>query len=165
MKSPLYNNQRPGFTLIEAVMIMTLLAIITFGMANFIVTMMRGWVLISGRDSALGRGRSALNRMTTEIRRLKKPNNILIYTSSDFKFLDTTSATVEFQQSGANLLRNGDTLVTTLVTPEGLRFTYLGSTGEVVTAKQNIRSIRVWLSLFGGREMVTLESSARVRNL
>ncbi|MCU0641132.1 MAG: hypothetical protein MUC35_03465 [Candidatus Margulisbacteria bacterium] len=159
------DHKRPGFTLIEAVMIIVLLAIISFGIGNFIVTMLNGWVVISGRESALSRGRSALSRMLVELRGLKKPNNISIYTSSDLEFQAVTTAVIRFRQSGTDLLRNSDILVTTLATPEGLRFTYLGATGEVVTAKQDIRAIRVWLLITGGSGLVTLESSARVRNL
>jgi prepilin-type N-terminal cleavage/methylation domain-containing protein len=162
------NNQhqgKAGFTLIEAVMVLALLAILTFSMANFIVTMMSGWVVISGRDTALGRGRSAMNRILTEIRRVRNPASIVTFTSSDLAFQNTAPATVEFQQSGTNLLYNGTTLVTNLVTPEGLRFTYLGSTNEVTAVKQNIRSIRVWLFFSGSSQQITLESSARLRNL
>lgn len=157
--------KRQGFTLIEAVMIITLLAVITFGMANFIVTLMRGWVLISSRDVAAGRGRAALNRMISELRRLKKPNNIITFTASEVRFLDVASQDIDFKQTGSNLYRNSDILATNLTSPEGVRFTYLGSTGEVVAAKQDIRSIRVWLSLAAGAQGITLESSARVRNL
>ena len=146
-------------------MVFTLIAILSFGMGNFIITMMRSWVLISSRDSAANRGRVAMNRMLSELRRLKKPNNIITYTTSEVRFLDISSQDIDFKQTGSNLYRNSDILATNLITPEGLRFTYLGSTGEVVSAKQNICSIRVWLYLSGGTERITFESSARVRNL
>ncbi|MFA5113057.1 MAG: prepilin-type N-terminal cleavage/methylation domain-containing protein [Candidatus Margulisiibacteriota bacterium] len=158
-------NDKKGFTLVEAIIVFTLVAILSFGMANFIVTLMRGWVLISSRDAAAGKARAAMNRMLTEIRRTKKPQNITTYTTAELQFLDLSSQTIDYKQTGTNLMRNSDILATNLVTPEGLRFTYLGSTGEVTAVKNNIRTIRIWLSLYGGTERITLESAARIRNL
>ncbi|MDD4178472.1 MAG: hypothetical protein PHH14_00260, partial [Candidatus Margulisbacteria bacterium] len=64
-----------------------------------------------------------------------------------------------------NLFRNSDLLTTGLASPEGLRFTYLDTTGEATATKQNMRSIRVLLTLTSGTQRTTLESSARIRNL
>jgi len=158
-----HNNN--GFTLIETIIVISLLGVISFGLGSFIMTAMQSWVLISGRESAVNSGRVAMNRLVTEIKRVKKPQNMITYTSSICSFQDVDTQAVTFEQSSANLLRNGSILATGLLTPTGLLFTYLGSTGEVVTAKQNIRSVRVWLSLSAGGQRVTIESAARIRNL
>jgi type II secretory pathway pseudopilin PulG len=159
------SNNRKGFTLVETIMVFTLITILSFGMGNFIITLMRSWALISSRDSATSRGRVAMNRMLSELRRLKKPNNIITYTTAEVRFLDVDSSDIDFKQTGTDLYRNTAILATNLITGEGLRFTYLGATGEVVAAKQDIRSIRVRLYLASGTERITLESAARVRNL
>jgi len=151
--------------LIEAVMIFTLLGLLAFGMSAFIVEAMQGWVTVSGREAAVGNARRAMDRITRELRRIKKPEDIQTMEPSRVQFLDLDSATITFEASGTNLLRNSDTLVTGLISPEGLRFTYLGSTGEVEAVKENVRSIRVWLSLGSGPRVATLESAARIRNL
>ena len=158
-------SKKSGYTLIEMVMILTLIAILSFGMAVFIVNSMQAWILISGWESAVTTARKAMDRMVAELRRIKKPENILVYTTAEVQFLDIDANTVDFKQSGTNLLRNTAVLATGLASPEGLRFTYLNATGEVTGIKQDMRSIRVWLSLSSGAQRTTLESSARIRNL
>jgi hypothetical protein len=158
---------RQGTTLIEAVITIALLAVIFSSISTFIITALRAWVLISGRDSAVGLARGAMNRVTVEIRRINTLSTISTpLASSKLRFQAIGDSTpITFSQEGTNLRRNGDILLTGLATPTGLSFTYLGPTGEVVNSTQNIRSIRVWLSLSAGSQRTTLESSARIRNL
>ena len=157
--------EKKGFTLIETVVVFTLLAIIAFGIGSFIINAMRAWVFMSGRESAVSRARTAMNRMVAELRRIRRPQNILVSTTWECQFLDLAIDNIDFKQSGTSLLRNSDILATGLLSPEGLRFTYLDATGEVISTKLDMRSIRVWLSLASGTQLVTLESSARIRNL
>jgi len=171
-KSPhqrVWCGDKKGVNLVEAVITIVLLAIMLTGISTFIITAMRAWVIISGRESMVGISRGAMNRVTAEIRRIKKPNNITTpLSSSQLQFLDISNVTVTFSQEGTNLRRNSDILATGLVTPTGLIFSYRDSTGEViadVNAKQAVRSIRVWLSFSSGSQRTTLESSARIRNL
>jgi len=159
------SSSKKGFTLIETIVTTTLLAIIAFGIGSFIVTSLQAWVFMSGRESAVGRTRSSINRITAELRRINRPQNILISTDSECQFIDLDINTIDFKQSGTNLLRNNDILATGLASPEGLRFTYLDATGEATSTDLDVRSIRVWLSLTSGTQATTLESSARIRNL
>ncbi len=145
-------------------MVMSLAAILSFTFGGFIITSMQAWLLVSGRDAAVTSGRTALNRITAEMRRIKKAENIIIFSTSECQFLDLDSQNVDFRQSGGSLLRNSDVLAAGLTSPIGLRFTYLDATGEAVAVKQNIRSIRIWLSLNAGGQGATLESAARIRN-
>ncbi len=150
-------------------MVFTLIAILSFGVGNFIVSSIQLWVFISGRQSAVKSSQIAMNRMIGDIRRMKDnnnivPNNVPAYTW-EVTFLDFDSNTVNYRQSGGNLLRNGYVLATGLVSPEGsgLRFTYINASGEVTANKQNMRSIRIWLRLAAGGQSTTLESSSRLR--
>jgi hypothetical protein len=160
------SSNKKGLNLVEAIITIVLLAVIFSSISTFIITALRAWVIVSGRDSAVGLARSAMNRVTAEIRRVNTLTSISTpLATSKLQFQDIGGTTIIFSQEGTNLRRNSDILLTGLATPTGLSFTYLGPTGEVVSAKQNIRSIRVWLSLSAGTQRTTLESSARVRNL
>ncbi|MBI5078655.1 type II secretion system protein [Candidatus Saganbacteria bacterium] len=158
-------SNKPGFTLIEAVVVISLLAIVSFGIGGFILTSMQNWMLTSGREAAVNNARNAMNRVTAELRRINKPANILTAASSKCAFVDISTQVITFEQSAANLLRNSDILAAGLGSPEGLRFTYLDANGNVTAVTQDIRSIRVWLFLFSGGQSTTLESSARIRTL
>ncbi len=159
------NKRKNGFTLIEAVVVFSLLAIITFGLASFIINALQAWLLISNRDAAVATGRVTMNRLVAELRRIKSPSDILVSASTECKFLDLDANTIDFVQTGTNLYRNGDSLCANLAASGGLLFTYLGSTGEVTAVTANMRAVRVKLSLIAGPQMTTLESSARIRNL
>lgn len=156
---------RQGFSLIEAVIVLFLVAVLTFGLGSFIFETIQAWLSVSGRNSATNKASMAMNRITREIRRVKKPQNIQVFTSSEFQFVDIDSQTVDFKQTGSDLLRNGDVLASGLLSPIGLEFTYLDRNGSVAGAKQDIRSVRIWLSLVSGNQLTTLESSSRIRNL
>jgi type II secretory pathway pseudopilin PulG len=154
-----------GLTLVEAIVVVTLMAIITFGIGIYITTSMQAWILISGRDAAVTTARTAMNRMVSELRCIRE---IQSFEASKCDFIDIDMNNIVFMQSGSNLLRtflgSSNILATGLSLTEGLRFTYLDATGEVTAVKENIRSIRIKLYLSSGAQYTTLESSARIRN-
>ena len=154
-----------GLTLVEAIVVVTLMAIITFGIGIYITTSMQAWILISGRDAAVTTARTAMNRMVSELRCIRE---IQSFEASKCDFIDIDMNNIVFMQSGSNLLRtflgSSNILATGLSLTEGLRFTYLDTTGEVTAVKENIRSIRIKLYLSSGAQYTTLESSARIRN-
>src|SRR3989344_4753235 len=143
-----FNKQ--GFTRIETIMIVSLLAVLSFGIGNFIVTSVQNWLLISGRQSAVSAARAAVSRVVAELKRIKKPQNILTAATAECQFIDLNNQIVAFSQSGTNLLRNSDILTTNLASPEGLRFKYLDASGEATDVALDIRSIRVRVYLSSG---------------
>lgn len=154
-----------GFTLIEVVIVISLLMVFSYNIGSFIFTATQSWLQISGREPTVNNTRVALNRMLLELRRIKKPQNITIFTTSECQFLDLDNQTIDYKQTGANLMRNADVMSTGLSTPTGLRFTYLDANSNQTATKQSIRCIRVWLSVLNSGRGITLESSARLRNL
>ena len=156
-----------GYTFIELVIVISLLALLSFIFGAFITESMDAWVFIKARENALGTSRYAIERMVTEFRRIQKPNMIITSTTSEVTFVDIGAGTVTFSQEATNLWRNTDILATGLVSGSGngLRFTYLDANGNSTSVKQNIRSIRVWLKLNKFGQIMILESAARLRNL
>ncbi|MFA4906150.1 MAG: hypothetical protein WC645_06570 [Candidatus Margulisiibacteriota bacterium] len=156
-----------GYTIIELVIIITLLGLLSFVFGAFITESMDAWVFVKARENALGTSRYAIERMVTELRRIQKPNMIITSATSEVSFVDIEGGTVTFSQEATNLLRNSDILATGLVngSGNGLRFTYLDVNGNPTPINQNIRSIRVWLKLNKFGQTMILESAAKVRNL
>ena len=154
-------SSKRAFTLIEAAVVFSLIAILVFGAGSFLLTSMQAWLLVSGRNAAVNTSRVAMSRVTAELRRIRTPQNIILAGSNEVSFIDIDVNAIDFRQSGASLLRNNDILASGLNTPIGFRLTYLDASGASTVITQDIRSIRVWLSLAG----TTLESSARIRNL
>ncbi|KAF0134136.1 MAG: MSHA bioproteinis protein MshO [Candidatus Saganbacteria bacterium] len=157
-------NNKLGFTLIEMVIVMTVIAVLSAGISGFIMSAMDTWVFVKARESALASGRGAIERVVREIRRIKQPNTITTAEASECGFLDIDSAIVDFKQEGTNLMRNNDILATGLYSPNGLVFYYYDSNMAITTIKQDMRYIKVHISLFKGTQGVTLEDGARIRN-
>lgn len=157
--------KKRGFTLIEAVIVIGLLAVISLGTASYLFEITKAWMVVRERESALSSARSAMNRITREIRRINTPFKITSAEATALAFQDISAANVEFKQNGAYLLRNSDVLAGDLASPGGLNFTYLTENGGITPIKQNIRAIRVDLHLKVGQEDLYLKSSARIRNL
>jgi len=156
---------KSGFTLIELTIIIVVLAVIAFVVAAIITQAADAWLFVKARETALSQGRMAVERMVRELRAINRPVNIITATTTECEFINTASATVKFNQSGANLMRNNDILVSGVVSPEGLQFSYYDANLNTTSTKQNMRYITVRLQLIRGDQDITLEDSARIRNL
>lgn len=157
--------RKRGFTLIEMVIVIGLLAVVSFGVSSYLFEITGAWMVVRSRESALSSARSAMNRMTREIRRINKPSEISTYDAADLVFKDINNVQIEFKQAGTDLYRLSDILASNLVDPGGLNFTYLTQNGAVTDVGLDIRIIRVELHLKVGKEDLYLRSSARIRNL
>ena len=151
--------------MIEAVIVMLLVAVLSMGIGSFILTAMQAWVVVSQRGSQLNVGRVAMNRMTAEIRRVRALAFLTTYTVTRCAFTDMNNNPIDYQQSGTSLMRNSDVLAGGLASPGGLRFDYLNALGGTASGTPEMRSIRVKITLVSGTQRMTLESSARIRNL
>ena len=159
------HKQSHGFTLVEAALVISLLAILSFGIGNFIITALQSYVLVSGRDALANSARTSLNRMSYEFRKIYRPQGILTAATSECRFRDIDNETIDFKQSGTDLLRNDVVMATALASPEGLRFSYLNENGGTAGVSTEVRSIRIWLSFNSRGQVLTVETSARLRNL
>jgi len=164
-------TERAGYTLVEAVVVFMMIAILSFGIGSFMVSSIKLWAFISGRQSAVKVAQTTLNRMVNEIRKMPRTGGLLKMSTWEVQFNTFDSAnSIDFQQNGSNLLRisgsNNNILASGLITPngKGLVFTYLNSSEGVTAVSTEVRSIRIWLNLASANgQSVTLETSARMR--
>jgi len=162
-----------GVTLIELILVIAGLAILSFSLASFITEAMEAWVYIRGQETALSTGRTTLEIVIRELRRISRPQNIDYISSSECRFIDTASAKVGFRQSGTDLIRDhweyltliSNLLTSNLATPEGLSFYYYDSNLNPTAVIPNIRFIKVRLQIIKGAQGIILEDAARIRNL
>lgn len=157
-------KNKKAFTLIELIIVITAFMVMGAMFASFITEAAQSWVFIKSRESALSSSRRTVNRIISELRRIKSPSKIYTFTTSQCTFEDITGASVSFRQTGSNIYRNSDVLADSVI-PSGLAFTYLDAAGGVASAAANIRVIKVDVGINRFGEVITLESSARIRNL
>ncbi|MBI5701649.1 prepilin-type N-terminal cleavage/methylation domain-containing protein [Candidatus Saganbacteria bacterium] len=156
--------RQAGYTLIELIIVITIVSVFSFSFAVFIAKATDAWLFVKSRESAFGSARYSLNRTLTELRRAGGASQILVASPSECQFVDISGNTIDFKQAGSSLYRNNDVLASDLVSPSGLVFTYLNSTAVSTTDVLSIRAIRVKISIVKNAQTVILESSARIRN-
>ncbi|OGC09962.1 hypothetical protein A3J90_02795 [candidate division WOR-1 bacterium RIFOXYC2_FULL_37_10] len=158
-----------GYTLIELVIVIIVMAVLSMTFATFIIKAVDSWIFVKTRDSAFGSARYSMNRMLVDMRRMTSPYGITVMTSTEcsFEAFDSTGGVVyiDFKQSGANLYRNNDILAENLLNPGGLSFLYLNENGVSTSEAVGVRSVRVKVSIEKNNQLITLESAARLRNL
>ncbi|MDP2166726.1 MAG: type II secretion system protein [Thermodesulfovibrionales bacterium] len=92
-----------GFTLIEVVITMVLVAIIAYILADALRTGVNAYIITDQRKEALDAGRVAMERMTREIRGAMAVNSV---SATEFCFKAIDGTTLGFRLSGGNILRN-----------------------------------------------------------
>ncbi|MFH1645672.1 MAG: type II secretion system protein [Candidatus Omnitrophota bacterium] len=154
-----------GFSLIELLMVIVVVGIIGAMVVPFIATTLDSWSFLITERDALFTARLALNRIIREIRQIKNIDSIETFTSSEFKFNDIDDNSINFKQVGVSLNRNSDELCNKLESEEGLFITYLDGNGNITSIKDDIRMVRVKLTVVSENSSITIQSAAAFRNI
>jgi prepilin-type N-terminal cleavage/methylation domain-containing protein len=164
-----------GFTLIEVIMTLVLLGIV----ATLGVSMMSGGIqaYFAGRDlvEADWQGRSAIERMTRELRGLRSASaaDLNIATAGQVRFNDVTGNSVCFYLNGTDLMRSSDFAAACGTTnPQvlasgvsALSFTYYQDNGSTVAGAPNLVryiSVQFTVTLGGGSTTYRANVTRRV---
>jgi len=158
-------DKKKGFTLVELIIVIVVISVLAFILGQFVAKGIDAWIFVKSRETALGTGRYAMERMVREMRAVRRPNTITVSATSEFEFLSTSGVTTNIKQTGTDLTLNTQVLANGLLNPGGLVFTYYDANSNVTAVKNNMRYIAVKLSIIKGTQAVTLEDGARIRNL
>jgi prepilin-type N-terminal cleavage/methylation domain-containing protein len=142
-----------GFTLVELVITIAILAMVAAGCATLVAKGMDAF--FAGRDAldAEWQGRIALERMTREIRNIRSDADISTATSNTISFIDNAGNQISYYTSGSQLLRQSPFAGTAQVLADGivLTFAYYDGSGAVATIANNIRYIVINVNVtYGG---------------
>jgi prepilin-type N-terminal cleavage/methylation domain-containing protein len=141
-------NKR-GFSLIEFIMVITVLAVITSLAISLLVAIADAWVLHRQRRQMTEAGQIAIDRMAREIRRVRDRNSFTTAAVSSLRFTDIDNTDITFDLSGTTLRRTlgGVTINPLADNVSALTFTYYDSAGATLSAPvatpSNIRRIQV----------------------
>lgn len=149
--------------MVEAVIIILLVGVFSIVIAFYIREGVNAWSFLTGQKSMAMSTRSALMRVTREIRRVNRNTNITTHASKEITFRDVYDEVITFSQSGSNLMRNADILLEDLRDPCGLNFTYLDANGSETAIPNQMSVVRCRLVAEKGENKFAVESSARVR--
>lgn len=154
-----------GFTLVETVIGMTAGAAVAL-MVFMLLTPAQNWLFTQTRRAGINENQTAVARIVSEINRIKSPAQIQNnFSVSNLQFVDIDNNAVTIQQSGTNILLNGDVLASNV---QAFSLLYYDEDGNPIidqAAPIQIRVIELRLEITCGSQLVRLQSSARIRNL
>ncbi|MBU0629611.1 MAG: type II secretion system GspH family protein [Candidatus Margulisbacteria bacterium] len=154
---------KKGFSLIESILVITLLGLMFSGIAIFIQESLNSWLFFSAQKELLSEATGAMNRMTRELRIADKNVSIIVHTPTQVTIRDKLGHEISFAQDGSSLKRNGVILAGNLADPGGLSLRYLRDDGTDDPNMSNVSSIWIRLTLVKENSKVALESSAAIR--
>jgi prepilin-type N-terminal cleavage/methylation domain-containing protein len=154
---------KKGFTLVEIVIVIVMMAIVSFFIAVYMREGINAWQYMCGQKNITLSTRAAMNRIVKELKRAKQNTNITTHTTTEITFLDVYNDTITFSQEGTVLYRNSDILLEGLLDPGGLVFTYLDKDGNVTAITNEMRVVRCRLTVVEEENRFILESAARIR--
>ena len=160
-----------GFTLIELVIVITIIGIITGVVGYILLGTVDAWMFKFNRADLLSDGRLAMNRMVREIREIKNRGKVTTAASSEFRFENVDNIDITYDLSSTDLDRTADGTANTLAeNVSSLTFTYFDSNGntiatpDVAPGATDIRRVRINLTLTKNSEDVYLQSESVPRN-
>ena len=148
---------KKGFTLVELVLTIALIAIVAGVIAPVLVGGLRSYVMISSQKAALAQVRLAMERMSAEIRLIPDTDSIDTWTSTQFQFDIPSESNVRYRLQSGDLQRGSTDLASNV---SNLNFTYLNSGGNPAAAKEDIYRIGVEMTLdaAGGQGSITIRT-------
>jgi prepilin-type N-terminal cleavage/methylation domain-containing protein len=150
-----------GFTLIELVFVIVILAIIAGVSSNLIGAQFNAHFTSQNINNADGQVRLALARVTRDIQAIPHPTNITTASASQLVFTDQNAVVDTYTVTGGNLTRNGQILATGV---NNMTFVYRDLTGAVTAVIANIRYITITLAVTQGNVNYNIRTTVTSKN-
>lgn len=152
-----------GFTLIETVLVIALIAIVSLSVAPGLMASFKNYELLTNRAASLGQAHFALERMVKELHQVSSINAISQINSNELSFEFPLGNLIEYSISNGNLMRNSDIACSNI---NQLNFRYFDEQGSLTNNKNNTRSIEINLvkNYSSGAQNINLKTRVFLRN-
>ncbi len=159
-----------GFSLIEAVMAIVIIAILALSIMFFTVPAMNLWRYQAFEQGPVGEGKFAVARMSREINQVKDRDSISTANATALDFTDSSNQSMSFTLSGTTLVRGvGNASQTLAKNISALQFRYFDKDGIQLSSPSlsptDIRWMEIFVTVTAGGRSKTLRSVIRPRNL
>jgi prepilin-type N-terminal cleavage/methylation domain-containing protein len=170
-----YKRNIKGFSLIELMVVVTILSFMVLGLVTFFTGGARSWISGQNQLKAQREARMAMDIMVKEIREGKSVVNEVEHESYENGVTISFPAAlgggmVTFELVGNSVKRNGINTIIDNIPEDGLFFTYFNDVGEVEVLTQASK-LRIVLQVdvdgdmsSGGNPDITIETEVNLRN-
>lgn len=155
-----------GYSLIEVVIVVILIAIIVTFIGGYILQGFKAWMSVSDSNTIQAEAKSAMEKVLNAIRVIPSTASINTANGTELEFDDITGNTQNYQLDSTGavyFLSHNGTSLTDKLTSSGLQFSYFDENGVTAASISDIRVIEVNLNLQDDTAIVNLESAARLR--
>lgn len=157
-------SSEKGFTIVELVLVIGLMALLTTVLAPFVETGFKNYDKVASRRAVLSEARLAFDRIVKEVRLIESSSDVIdANSSSSFEFEYPNGTSITYSLSGTDLLRNSDVLAENV---SSLSFDYLDASGSSTTTEADVRRVEISMTFDaeGDHGDLTLRTQVFLRN-
>ena len=155
-------KNKKGFSLIEMVIVITIVGILATITAILVQEASKVYSLITIREGLVSDGEFAMERMIKEIRQVEDAMSLYVIEPQRIRFEDAHHRVVEFYLLGESLMRNKNELLSGV---RSLNFTYLDQHGNITRVPGAVKRIKIDMRVERGDEEVRVRCQVYPRNL
>lgn len=156
-----------GFSLVEMILVMTVMTAIAVASASIFQPILDSWALGQTQAETADTVGYAITRMKNEMTQIHDEGCVITATSTRFRFMDDAYLDIDYKISGGNLMRGTNVLVRNV---QSITFTYYGSNNAVIAtptvspSQTNIWAIKISISIMKNGQRKTIETTVHPRN-
>ena len=160
-------KKHAGFTLIELVIVITILGIIAGIGSKILNQAFTGYLDNKNLVEADWQARLALERMQRDVRAIRSPSDITTATATQLVFVDTTGNTITYALSGTTLNRQTNSNTTQALADgiQSVTFSYYDQSGASTATLINICYVKISLNVTLNNTNFTVTTAVYGRNL
>jgi prepilin-type N-terminal cleavage/methylation domain-containing protein len=137
----------PGFTLIEMIIVITLLSIISVVFGGILMNSYQTFSTAQSASDTDWQGFIALERIANDIHTIRSASDITTVSASQLAFTNINGTSVQYTLSSGSLLRNSQPLAKGI---QSLSFSYLDKNGLTTATPSAVRFITFTVSATQG---------------
>jgi prepilin-type N-terminal cleavage/methylation domain-containing protein len=148
IKKNKYTKSHRGFSLIELMIVVTILSLMVLGLVTFFSGGARSWISGQSQLKAQREARIAMDTMVKEIREGKKVENGSYENGVTISYPAALGKEkVTFKLIGGQVLRNGVNILIDNIPGGGLTFSYFNDIGETANPRTTASKLRINLKV------------------
>lgn len=155
-----------GFTLIEMVMVIIILAIISSMLAPLLIEGLNTFSQEENIVNANWQGQIAMARMSRDIASIRSSSDLTTIATTNLAFTDSSNNTISYSLNGTDLtLTQNGTGAVLANGIQSLTFTYFDKNGVSTATATSVRFIQIALNVIQNNVNYTLTTMIYPRNL